>query len=181
MTLEAAMVLPFFMLFIVFLAMIIRLAIVDMALYQSLAETNEVVVTLAYPADLATTAVSNIVEEKFDGLSEKFEIDPQLAKDLLNDSMEYLGINIDVNGYLDSITPGLVEPIIEDKFSSRLGGNFFDPTNLKIDSIKTPTSFTGDGAFLEINASYDVDISIPFVEKTITLKKTSYERLWAGA
>lgn len=178
-TLEAAMVLPFFMLFIVFLATIIRISIADMALYQSVSETNEVIATHAYPADLATTAVEDILNDKLSGIHE--DLDLNLAASLLTDSMEYLDINIDVNGYLQSISADLLEPVIQDKFADKVGGSFFDSSNLSIDQVTHPTSFTGDGAFIEIDASYKIDVAVPFVNKQIILKKTSYERLWAGS
>lgn len=185
-TLEAAMILPFFMLFIVFLANIIRIGIADMALYQSLAETNEVIVTHAYPAEIAVTGISDLAESKFSGLLEasgadQIGITPEIAADLFVEGMEYLGIEIDPHGYLNSFTASVIEPILREKFSEKTGGEFFDPAKLTVDQVVTPTSFTGSGAYLEINASYEVDINFPFVNRTIILKKTSYERLWAGA
>lgn len=178
------MVLPFFMLFIVFLATIIRIAIADMALYQAVSETNEVIATHAYPADLATTAVNDIIDEKLSGLNNdlNLELDREQIVELFNNGMNSLGIEFDVSSFLTDIAnDAVVEPIIRKKFAEKVGGSFFDPTKLKIDSITPPSSFTGEGAFIEIDVSYDIDIVVPFVDKTITLKKTSYERLWAGA
>lgn len=63
-TLEAAMILPFFMLFIIFLATIIRIAIADMALYKAASETTEVIVAYSYPVEVATSTAEEIVNDK---------------------------------------------------------------------------------------------------------------------
>ena len=150
-----------------------------MALYKAISETNEVIATHAYPAEIATSAVEDLLNNKLRGIHE--DLDVSKATDLLNDSMEYLGIHIDVNGFIGGISADLLEPVIKEKFEEAVGGSFFSSDNVTVDKITPPTSFTGDGAFIEIDATYKLDISIPFVNKTLLIKKTSYERLWAGA
>ena len=68
-TLEAALVLPFFMLFIVFMASIIRISVAEIALNKSVSETAQIISTHAYPATILSDQVENLASDKLSGIS----------------------------------------------------------------------------------------------------------------
>ncbi|TQS74627.1 pilus assembly protein [Ornithinibacillus gellani] len=183
-TLEAAMILPLFMLFIVFLATLIRLAVADMALYKAASETTELVVSYAYPADIAKSSVTSIIDDKIKSIENENQIDITGAIEWANEGLQFFGIDIaaSVENLFEGLAASAVEPILEDKFKQATGNwNFFKPENLHVTKVELPSLAFGSGRYLEIDVEYVFDITIPFVDKTIVLKKTAYERLWNGS
>lgn len=185
-TLEAAMVMPFFMLFIIFLATLIRISIADMALYKATSETSEVIVSFGYPAEIVRSTAEEIATNKLESLMPK-EVKLDEVIGWANDGIEYFFPDVDVGGsiesFFDSIAEGPLEAMIQNKFADTVGNEtVFKKENLKVENVDVPSLAGGSGGgYLKIDVSYDVDISFPFVNKTITLKKTSYERLWTGS
>ncbi len=74
-TLEAAMILPFFLFFIIFLSMIIRLAVADMALYKAASETTETVVAYAYPVKVAKDGAASFINNKIQTIEKENDVD----------------------------------------------------------------------------------------------------------
>lgn len=173
---------PFFLLFIMFLATLIRLGVADMALYKSAAETSELIVAYAYPVELTRTAVEELANEKFQSMLPE-EIDFSEVKDWANQGLQFFGIDVgaSIENFFESLTASTLEPILQDKFEQATGDRFFDPSRLSVTNVEIPSVVGGSGKYLQIDVSYEVDVSIPFVNKTIVLRKTSYERIWSGS
>lgn len=185
-TLEAAMVLPFFMLFMIFLATLIRIAIADMALYKATSETSEIIVSFAYPAEIVTSYTEDLVKDKFNSmLPDDLDVDEVL--DYANKGIDFFFPDADIEGniqnFFDSLAGGVLEKMIQSKFADTVGNDtIFKKENLRVDDVKIPSLVGGSGGdYLKIDVSYDIGISFPFVNKTITLSKTSYERIWTGS
>ena len=137
-TLEAAMILPLFMLFIVFLATLIRLAVADMALYKAASETTELVVSYAYPADIAKSSVTSIIDDKIKSIENENQIDITGAIEWANEGLQFFGIDIaaSVENLFEGLAASAVEPILEDKFKQATGNwNFFKPENLHFKKV----------------------------------------------
>lgn len=185
-TLEAAMILPFFMLFIMFLATLIRISIADMALYKATSETSEIIVSFGYPAEIARSTVEDIATSKLESLlPEDLSLDEVMS--FANDGIEFFFPDVDISGsiesFFDSIAAGPLEMMIQNKFADAVGSEtLFKKDNLTVEDVDVPSVGGGSGGdYLKIEVSYDIPISFPFVNKTITLSKTSYERLWTGS
>jgi hypothetical protein len=181
-TLEAAMVLPFFMLFIVFLATLIRIAVADMALYKAAAETNEIIVAHAYPVEVAWTGATDLAETKLKSL-EPDDLDVEEVLSWGTDALEFFGI--DWQGQIDDFFSNLGEeavlPVLKSKFEEAAGDTFFDSDNLDVTITEMPSISEGRGDFLEIEVTYEIPISLPFLNETLILSKTAAERYWTGA
>jgi hypothetical protein len=54
------------------------------------------------------------------------------------------------------------------------------PDRLSVEYVKLPSLESGGNPYLEIVASYRLRLPVPFLNKTITLQKKSYERAWVG-
>ncbi|MBC5637338.1 hypothetical protein H8S33_11030 [Ornithinibacillus sp. BX22] len=182
-TLEAAMILPFFLFFILFLTMFIRLSVADMALYKSASETAELVVAYAYPVAVTKQGASNYIDKKLKGLEESTDLDITGAIQWISEGLDFFGI--DVQGSIENLfndgVRQIIEPTIQKKFKEATGGwNFFDESSLKVTSVEIPSLVGGSNDYLAINVEYRFNLSIPFVDKDIVLKKTAYERIWNG-
>lgn len=179
-TLEAALVLPVFMLFIVFMASIIRISVAEIALNKSVNETTKIIATHAYPATILAEEASGVVSGKLSGLS-LGEISLTDVEELIGTSMrEYLDLDVSGANFLSDIGTSAISPIIREKFAENMNTDLASIDNLTVE-VEMPGSLNGgEDSYLGISASYDLDLTVPFVEKTITLKKQAYERLWVG-
>lgn len=183
-TLEAAMILPFFMLFIVFLATLIRISVADMALYKAAAETNEIVVAHAYPAEVIRTGVEDFAKNKVQSvLPGDLEVDH--LTEWGNQALEFFGVDAgaSIANYLETLAEeSILQPILQDKFEQAAGDTFFNSDNLEVTNVILPSLAGGSGGdYFQIEVTYEIPISIPFVNRSIILSKTASERLWTGS
>src|SRR5690625_739981 len=93
-TLEAAMVLPFFLLFIVFFTTPGRLTVTDTALYQSASESTEMFVAYAYPVEFTKDAASDIISNKIESIENDRDVDITGAIEWANEGLELFGIDV---------------------------------------------------------------------------------------
>ncbi|GGH77583.1 hypothetical protein GCM10007096_09690 [Pullulanibacillus pueri] len=178
MTLEAALIVPIFFLFVIFLIMLIRISVAQMALDRSVSETAEVIATHAYPAGLAASAaegkIDDFIQEKSMGT-----VDLDKAKALLDKGLQNLGINI--GDSLNGLSASALNPIVQKQFKDTIG-DFFDSHDVKVIKADGLTSLTaGSDAHIDIVAQYTMDMFVPFVNKSIILKSRAYEKLWVGS
>jgi len=180
-TLEAAMILPFFMLFIIFLATIIRIAIADMALYKAASETTEVIVAYSYPVEVATSTAEEIVNDKLQSLMPD-ELDLEQVKSWGQQALLFFGIDFagTIESLFEQLTADLLTDIVKDKFEQAASDAFFDSSKLQVTNVEIPDIVGGTGGYFQIDVTYEVPISFPFVEKNIILSKTAAERVWTG-
>src|SRR5690554_6513253 len=92
-TLEAAMVMPFFLLFVVFLATIIRVSVADMALRTAVNDTAEIIAAHVYPATLAENAGRAALDKKVKAYT-RDHLDLDQAATLANGILSEFGINL---------------------------------------------------------------------------------------
>ncbi|MFD2630918.1 TadE/TadG family type IV pilus assembly protein [Oceanobacillus kapialis] len=179
-TLEAAMVLPVFMLFVVFMASIIRISIAETALNKSVSETAEVIATHAYPATILTEQAKTIANSKLAGISiNEFNLS-DVEKLAGTTFREQFDIDISGSNFLQQLGSDVLSPLVKKKFADNVDSFAFDNSNIQVD-VELPGSINGSSAsYIGITATYDMDLTVPFVDRTITLKKKAYERLWVG-
>lgn len=178
-TLEAALVMPIFLLFTVFLATMIRIAVADMALKQSVSETTEVIATHAYPAALAEAEMRGALDSFIKNQTEE-EFSLSEAEDLLGTAFE--AFDIDLHGYLEQVAgDGPVRNMVVSKFEQANPDPFFSSDRIEVDILESPSSLSSSNSPLfGISATYDLGIQAPFIDRTITLEQRAFERMWVG-
>jgi len=177
-TLEAAMVMPFFLLFIVFMATIIRISIVDMALKKAASETAEVIAAHVYPAVLMKDSGETYIDSKIKNYTGDV-LDLEQAKKIGN--LVLSEFNIDITDILGSLAGSVLEKPAQNKFDASHHDGLAGKGKLKIEKVELPKSFGGGDAYIGIVVTYEMKIVAPFINKKIVLQKRAYERLWAGA
>lgn len=175
-TLEAAMVMPFFLLFVVFLATVIRISVADMALRNAVNDTAEIVATHVYPAALAERAARSKLDDQVKAYTQG-ELDLNKASELVSGILDEFGINL--MGHVNSIAGNALTPVVQSKFEQSTEDGFFKKDRLSV-KVEAPSSFLS-GQYIGIIGTYEIGITAPFVNKKITLQKKAYERLWSGA
>lgn len=177
-TLEAAMVMPVFLLFVVFLASIIRISVADMALKQAVSETTEIFATHAYPIAVAT----NAGEKKSNELIEEYTNNTVR----LSDVEDLLGIifnqvGFDPKAMFTSAAEGASTEIVKNKYKSSNTDLLFNGDNIQVQITDLPDISSTTDPYIGMVATYELELTVPFVSKTITLKEKAYERIWVGS
>ncbi|MBP2077506.1 TadE family protein [Oceanobacillus polygoni] len=179
-TLEAALVLPFFMLFIVFMASIIRISVAEIALNKSVSETAQILSTHAYPITILSNQIENLASDKLSGISTDIISLEDVEKVVGTSLKEFLDFDPSSSNYFDELGTSVLTPIVQEKFAKNMNSNSVTESSLNVE-VELPRSINGGtDSYIGITASYDLDLTVPFVDRTITIKKQAYERLWIG-
>ncbi|MFD1017674.1 TadE/TadG family type IV pilus assembly protein [Thalassobacillus hwangdonensis] len=178
-TLEAAMILPFFLLFVVFLATLIRIAVVEMTIEETVSETTEMVATHAYPITFIDSSPQNFVDRHLKGISMK-QVTLSNVEKLVNAKLPSITID-GGSDFVQSLSYEKLNPIIQESFEKKLDGSIFDSSKLKVVDIEIPSDINGGkDSYLGLTVQYEMKAFIPFIERNIVLKKRGVERLWTG-
>ncbi|MFC0526022.1 hypothetical protein ACFFGV_20820 [Pontibacillus salicampi] len=180
-TLEAAMILPFFLLFAVFLATIIRIGVLEIAMEETVSHTTEIAATHAYVATFINEGPREAVDKRIKNFTENQVPVAEVEKRLNLSLRESDFIPGDME-YLEDITKSKLEPVVRDKFNSILGSSMFNASELQIEELELPANNNGGkDSIISITLTYEMKAVVPFVNKDIVIKNQGAERVWTGA
>lgn len=190
--LEAALILPVFLSFIILLISFIRIAMVQITLDNTVAEATKQIATHYYPLDLAygefsrTELGSNIDEgiEEVENRREKiieFEQTIKTYSDKLPTEITSIlfireNLESELVGTYDSALAKGFEPILDYYADDTI----LDITNLQITKVVLPDLRKRDNLYFGIEVRYDMQLNIPFFNRPITFTNAAYERVWIG-
>lgn len=205
--LEAALVLPFFLAFILLLVVFIRVSIAEMALQSAVSESTKVLAANMYPVEL-------LVEEakrKWDGTRVSGWLSQAVSQ---AESVRQKAV--DAESFAEEYERWIPDPLIElmawektkreqleawggdmadegkkqamDKLAEAatpIVAGFADqrrlnPSRLKVTKLTFPDFENKEDAFVGIEAQYEFTFAVPFYRKTVTLRKHALERAWVG-
>jgi Flp pilus assembly protein TadG len=189
---EAALVLPMFLLFIIFLVSLIRIVIVEISLNEVASNMTKQVATHLYPADYLVnrTQTGQAVVGSVDDVKakageimtiiEKGEAiigDTSPLSDTINNNIkemeEYVQMMSDDAGAA-FFTP-IVQAMVKDH-------RYIDEQNLKVVDVDVPNlRDKGNDGYVGLVIQYKLNIPMPFKSKEIILTKKAYERAWIGS
>ncbi|MVP00330.1 hypothetical protein EDM21_12490 [Paenibacillus sp. N10] len=192
MVLEAALILPMFVSFVIALIVCIQITIADMALRSAVGESTKVLAANMYPAEKlyqqASQAGGPLLDQiqtirdraaqadEFIESVEAFIPDPVAV---LIDWMRRMGSKAEgeADAAADRVLKEAMKPVVY---------NFANPEILKKDrfhvtGVTLPGFDNGDQDFIGFEAEYDFPLAVPFFSRTLTLKKRALERVWLGA
>src|SRR5690625_2125442 len=186
-TLEAAVVMPFFILFVVFLIFMIRFALIDIAINQAAGETAKNVATQVYPAKrLVDTVMDNL--QPSGKYTEIIQDAKGIAEDILSgmdqlglteqfyDTVESLGDAAEDagNDAISSVASGVVQPLVLKELEPAIAIGFVEEDKVNVKRVSMGEGFK----YIELVVEYEIELPIPFIERTFKLQKKAYERLW---
>ena len=189
-TLEAAVVMPFFILFIVFLIFMIRFALIDIAINQAASETAKNVATQVYPAKrLVDVAMDQL--EPSGKYAEIIKDAKGIAEDIIS-GFEQLGLTEEFydmvgsvgdaaedagNDAISSVASGVVQPLVLKELEPAIAIGFVEEDKVNVKRVSMGEGFK----YIELVVEYEIELPIPFIERTFKLQKKAYERLWMGS
>jgi hypothetical protein len=207
--LEAALVMPFFLAFVLAMAAIIQLTVADLALQRALTETTKPIAAYGYPLELLALEAKEVYENSPVGSligdvagrvslareklvqgeqwAEQYEaFIPDFLLSLVDWEQQFRqSIEQTAQDQAESIWDDPINPIIQGAFKELVmkaaDSSVIRRDQLRITSVKLPNLFRREQAFIGVEAEYDVRLPIPFYTRIVTLRKQSYERLWIGA
>lgn len=182
-TLEAAVFMPVFILFLVFLIYMVRFALTDIALNRATSETAKQIATQVYPVKVTIEGIASIVEDGYDEIIQDLESNEQhLEADLIETlGAEGLQLLKDSTGELiSSAQAAALTHIVQRHLEKEDAMKIIKKDNVQVESAILPV-IDGSAQYVEIVTTYELDLPIPFIERTFLLRKKAVERAWVGS
>jgi hypothetical protein len=200
-TLEAALALPFFLLGVLFLLLLIRTAVIAMALHSALSQTVRLGATVWQPLTLAQEQAGGEVSGRLSGNG---AWDGETAGGTPTETGTDKPAAWLAGGRetLERLGDWLPEPFGEwarraaagewapDQLAARAAFRqltlrfadpaWLDPSRLDIREVTLPSGTQAAEAFLAVKASYRLPFGVPILKRPLTISASATERVWIG-
>jgi hypothetical protein len=207
-TIEAAIVLPAMMIFVMFMAGLIQIAAAEVALRSAVSETAKTTAAHWEPVRMVYRGAKEQVMSTAPGqwagnMSDKLmnaragwteaedwvmkyeSLFPDMVGVIIQweinrrESLEQQGIDA-----VDATVRKAVDPLLCKAFEPILrhyaNGKLLKSDKLSVEAVKLPSLEQGGDANMIITAGYSLRLPVPLWNKTLYLEKTSVERAWVG-
>lgn len=196
-TVEAALVLPVFLFFVLFLMNFIYSSIVSMALGTAVSETVKMVSANMYPVALSYEkfsqtemhgkiegAYGRIVKarEKYLDIEQTVVNYAELLPSPIGDFVKLIkekreGFEDDMAGELsERIGTPIFRPLLAQFVDDRL----IDPDRMTVSRVTLPNLKNRQNAYFGLEVSYRLPLRIPFLNRDWIVSEKAYERTWVG-
>ncbi|WP_162986359.1 TadE/TadG family type IV pilus assembly protein [Virgibacillus sp. Bac332] len=184
-TLEAAMIIPLFLTLILLLTSFVKITIAEMALKESVSETAQTVAHYSY----LTLTVQNVIDQKKDAFIDSIADGAAnkagnniIAQELMSKLAESAkGAIPSSSKLLEAVDESVYKEVVTEKYKQKVGSSsFYNANGIKIVGANVPVSTDKDGAMAKVEAEVELNLVIPFFEKTVKIKKKATERGWVG-
>ncbi|NOU99013.1 TadE/TadG family type IV pilus assembly protein [Paenibacillus planticolens] len=207
--LEAALVMPFFLAFVVGLIICIQIACLEMALQAGVTEATKSIAGQIYPVRLLVQEaktkfdqsrpaeiMNNVIDRvqsvrdqavNAENLSEEYAAYiPEPLLELIKWEKEKRELGEEqVRAGINDVYEQQVQPRLLGAFTPIVYAfcdrSTVSKNNFSVTSVTLPSLETGGDAFLVIEAQISFKLPLPFLNQTIILKKRAFERAWVGA
>ncbi|NGP44449.1 hypothetical protein G4V62_05565 [Bacillaceae bacterium SIJ1] len=182
-SLEASIVVPLFLMFLLFLVGIIKIAAAEAALQHAVSEGTKQVATHIYPvqkiAGGASGAISGElqnIEDYYNPETNQFDVNAMMT-DMGKKALSDVVAGFDFQSFVESGAEGPAKALVK---------HYLDDGVMPFEGIKevkvdVPGLNGGADSYLSIEVTYELPLPLPFVEENILLRKKGFERVWTGA
>lgn len=183
-SLEAAMLMPAFLLLVLFLFFLIKTSILAMALHGAVNQTVKTAASVWYPVSVLTYSAQERTGEG------ETAADP--AADPVKIARETIG---EIGPVLPSPLGDWASAIAEGEWSPETEGakhairilaqrmadsRYLDADDLRIADVELPEPGNAGRSFLTVEAEYRLPFRVPFTGKPLTIRSRARERVWVG-
>lgn len=166
-SLEAAIVMPVVISVCLFFFNLYQLVLIDDELRNGMSKVSHEVASFYYPVDLAYTSFS----ETGTG---------QTVNDWLQ-SFDGWGAQIPLWQALNKRTDAQARSLVVKPYLlANMSKRHVKDSQLKIEKVSLPSLQDRGSSLFGLEVSYEHPLLIPFLKRTIKLKKAAYERVWIG-
>jgi len=208
-TLEAALIMPIFLAFVLALAMFIRLAVTEMALKSAAVETTKIVATHMYPVELLLAeakqkfdetrigaAIGEIVD-RAKSVQDAVESAEQFVDDyaawIPDPLLQLMAWEKDARESVegaagqawDDVSGTVLQPMLNAAMKPLVRQfadmELLEDERLEVSKVQWLSFSDRSKAYVGIELKYRFSIKLPFFRKDIIISKKAYERAWLGA
>ncbi|WP_186438421.1 TadE family protein [Cohnella terricola] len=181
-TLETALVMPIFLLLVIFLIFMVRTAVISMALHGALSQTVRQAASAWYPIALATDqARGSEINRKIEQWNGKwFNAADTIGKYgtwFPSPMSEWAGQASNMTFSLEQHAARLAFGQLVEQF---LDERVLDKSRLTMTSVGLPDVDDRAKAYLTVEAEYALPMRVPFLGRRLVLKESARERVWIG-
>jgi hypothetical protein len=181
-TLETALVMPVFLMFVFFLIFIVQTAVISMALHGALSQTARQAASSWYPISLGIEqARSSKLNQEVERWNDKW----QKVGETVNEYGRWLPSPM--KEWVENATSGsfsLEQNAAKLAFSQQMkqfvDKRALDVTRITLTSVDLPDFEDKNSAFLTLEAEYALPYQIPFLGRKLVLRESARERVWIG-
>ncbi|GAK40997.1 pilus assembly protein [Paenibacillus urinalis] len=195
---EASLVLPVFIFFIVFLIYFVQMTLFSTALQTAASETVKKISSHIYPVAIAIESAGSVDsglgevlpgDSAAEGLMPKLSLtdwvteyaatlpDPigswaSMAVSNGQEPLDHLQTSIS-EAVLDPVIKPLIQPVIED--------TILEYDSLHVNGVDVPNLQNRSNPYFGIELTYELPIKVPFLNKSLRVQAGATERVWIGA
>ncbi|MEB3102686.1 TadE family protein [Ferviditalea candida] len=180
--LEAALVMPLFLVFVILLISFIQAALADIALHKAVRETVRQVSSHAYPFQWSEREMQSAGPDSDQRIPALASLLPESAAKVFQFQVLFKGENPRQSSseWLMIVRP-VLEPIVWHYMDANYRNTLIKREQLKLVNVVLPDfSHKGDRMF-GIEVEVEWPLTIPFYRKVLHIRKHFYERVWTGA
>ncbi|MBA2940071.1 pilus assembly protein [Paenibacillus sp. CGMCC 1.16610] len=204
--LEAALILPFFLAFVVGLVICIQIACLEMALQAGVSEATKSIAGQLYPVrllvqeakvkfeqsgpvEIINSAIGHVQSAR-EQVSNTENLADEYAAYIPQPLLELVKWEKEKRLQGEELLTEGKDELFEQQVKSRLHAAFtpivyafcddsiVQKTNFKVVSVTLPSLYNDGDAYFGIEAEISYRLPIPFLSQTIILKKRAFERAW---
>jgi hypothetical protein len=181
-TLETALVMPVFLLFVFFLIFMVQTAVISMALHGALSQTARQTASSWYPISMALEqARASKLNQQAEHLNDKWqkvsETISQYSQWLPSPMKEWAVQASKGTLSLEQVTAKLAFKQLIDQF---VDARVLDSSRITLTAVGLPDELDRSKAYLTLQAEYRLPFQIPFSGKKLLLRESVRERVWIG-
>jgi hypothetical protein len=181
-TLETALVMPVFLMFVFFLIFIVKTAVISMALHGALSQTARQAASAWYPISLGLEqARSSELNQQVERLNENWlkvrETVNAYGKWLPSPMKEWAEQATSGSFSLEQQSAKLAMSQLMKQF---VDNRALDATRINLASVGLPDEDDKKNAFLTLEAEYILPYQVPFLGRKLVLRESARERVWIG-
>lgn len=194
MVVEASIVLPMFMFFVIFLIYIVQMTLISTALQSTVSDTVKTITSHIYPVSIAINKGSASSEAPSEGTqTSHWEIPKLSLRDWasqyssslpspLNQWIMEAAIAGDepLQQLKNQTAEAVLDPVIKPILKPFMPEGLLDFDRIHVSNVFIPNLKSGQNPYFGIEVSYELPIKVPFLNKKIVLQAKSQERLWIG-
>lgn len=172
---EAAIVLPVFLTFILAFVTWIQIALIDTALQSAASETTKQIAAHYAILDPMQQKTQDVWLEGKQKLLSSMPEDWQSIVDQIESSIP-ASAEADV---ISKLTGTMFMPLAQLLCDRYADGSLLKKEQLTISQLEMPQQM-GRSPYISLQVQYRYSLVIPFIERTLLLEKTATERVWMG-
>lgn len=184
-TIEAALIIPIFLTFVLFLSSLIKITVAEMALQKAVDETAQNVSHYSYLAMVAQKKIKKTTDGFVDSLTDKSKEklgNHTIANHLLEKISQAGKDFIPTSGEaINHFSDGMYQNMVRASYEKHIGqSQFYNPGGIRVVDSSFPQGTSGEAANVKIEAENTLKIVVPFFEQEVKIKKVAVERGWVG-